>query len=37
MPSLVFEAKDRAGNDLGAVRVTMDGQPLAEKLDARLA
>ncbi len=33
MPSLVFEAKDTAGNDLGVVRVTMDGQPLAEKLD----
>ena len=33
MPSLVFEVKDGEGNDLSAVRVTMDGQPLAEKVD----
>jgi hypothetical protein len=33
MPSLVFEAKDEAGNDLAAVRVTMDGVPLAGRLD----
>lgn len=32
-PSIVFEAKDAAGNDLSAVVVTMDGQPLAMKLD----
>jgi hypothetical protein len=33
MPSLVFVAKDRAGNDLSAVLVTMDGLPFAENLD----
>jgi hypothetical protein len=35
MPSLVFEAKDGSGNDLSAIKVTMDGQPLADKLDGR--
>jgi hypothetical protein len=30
MPTVVFEVKDGAGNDLGAVRVTMDGAPFAE-------
>ena len=33
MPSLVLEARDAAGNDLGAVRVTLDGAPLTVKLD----
>jgi hypothetical protein len=33
MPSLVFVAKDRAGNDLSAVLVTMDGLPFADNLD----
>ncbi len=33
MPTVVFEAKDAAGNDLGAVNVTMDGQPLADRLE----
>jgi hypothetical protein len=33
MPSVVFEAKNGSGNDLGAVRVTMDGQPFAQRLD----
>lgn len=33
MPTLVFEAKDAAGNDLSAVRVTMDGHPLVERLE----
>jgi hypothetical protein len=33
MPSLVFEVKDRNGNDASAVRVTVDGQPFADKLD----
>ena len=32
MPTLVLVAKDAAGNDLGSVRVTMDGQPLVDKL-----
>jgi hypothetical protein len=32
-PTLVFEAKDAAGHDLSVVHVTMDGQPLLEKLD----
>jgi hypothetical protein len=35
MPSIVFVARDIAGNDLTAVAVTMDGQPLADKLDGR--
>jgi hypothetical protein len=33
MPTIVFEAKDAAGNDLPNVTVTMDGQPFADKLD----
>lgn len=33
MPSVIFEAKDGAGNDLSAVRVTMDGRSLADRLD----
>jgi hypothetical protein len=32
-PSLVFEVRDEAGNDLSAVRITSDGQLLAERLD----
>jgi hypothetical protein len=32
MPSIVFEAKDEAGNDLVAVAVTMDGQQVAGTL-----
>jgi hypothetical protein len=31
-PTILFDAKDGAGHDLGAVRVTMDGQPLADAL-----
>jgi hypothetical protein len=33
IPRLVFAAKDAAGHDLIAVRVTMDGETLLEKLD----
>ena len=33
IPTIVFEVKDAAGNDLSAVTVTMDGKPLAERLD----
>ncbi len=33
MPSLVFVAKDRSGNDLSSVLVTMDGLPFADNLD----
>jgi len=33
LPSIVFDVKDGNGNDLSAVKVTMDGQPFAEKLD----
>ena len=33
IPMIVFAAKDSAGNDLVAVRVTMDGQPIADRLD----
>jgi hypothetical protein len=32
-PSIVFDAKDGSGRDLSAVKVTVDGRPLAEKLD----
>jgi hypothetical protein len=32
-PTIVFEAKDATGNDVSAVQVTIDGHPLAEKLD----
>jgi hypothetical protein len=31
-PTVVFEVKDASGSDVGAVRVTIDGQPLADKL-----
>jgi hypothetical protein len=33
MPSLVLVAKDRAGNDVSSVVVTMDGLPFADSLD----
>lgn len=33
MPSMVFEVKDAAGNDLSAVNVTVDGAPFADRLD----
>jgi hypothetical protein len=33
IPTLVFEAKDEAGNDLSAVRVTMDGESIADRLE----
>jgi hypothetical protein len=33
LPTIVFEARDAAGNDLSAVRVTMDGALLADKLN----
>jgi hypothetical protein len=29
MPSVVFEVKDAAGNDVSSARITIDGQPLA--------
>jgi hypothetical protein len=32
-PTLVLEARDEAGHDVAAVRVTMDGQPFAARLD----
>jgi hypothetical protein len=32
-PHVVFQAKDGAGNDLTDVQVTIDGAPLAERLD----
>ena len=31
-PTVVFDARDAAGNDLSAVKVTVDGRPLADKL-----
>jgi hypothetical protein len=31
-PTIIFEAKDGAGNDLSAVKVTVDGLPLADRL-----
>lgn len=33
VPTIVFEAKDAGGADLTRVRVTMDGEPFAERLD----
>jgi hypothetical protein len=33
IPTVIFEAKDGAGGDLSAVRVTMDGEVLAERLE----
>jgi hypothetical protein len=33
MPTIVFEAKDAAGTDLVDVKVTIDGAPLADRLD----
>jgi len=33
MPHIVFAAKDSAGNDLVDVKVTIDGAPLADRLD----
>jgi hypothetical protein len=35
MPSVVVSAKDGSGRDLVDVRVTVDGQPFAEKLDGK--
>jgi hypothetical protein len=32
-PTIVFDAKDGAGNDVGGVRVTVDGAPLTGSLD----
>jgi hypothetical protein len=31
-PSVLFDARDSAGNDLSAVKVTVDGRPLTDKL-----
>jgi hypothetical protein len=31
-PTIIFEARDGAGNDLSAVKVTVDGLPVAERL-----
>jgi hypothetical protein len=31
-PTLIFEARDGAGNDLSAVKVTVDGLPFADRL-----
>jgi hypothetical protein len=33
MPTVVFEAKDTSGNDISAVKVSIDGQPLVERLE----
>jgi hypothetical protein len=33
IPTIIFVAKDAAGSDLGAVKVVMDGEVLAERLD----
>ncbi len=33
LPTVIFQARDAAGNDLSAVKVSMDGEVLAEKLD----
>jgi hypothetical protein len=33
IPTIMFEVKDAAGNDLGAVKVTMDGEWLTDRLE----
>jgi serine/threonine-protein kinase len=33
IPSVIFDVKDAAGNDLSAVKVAMDGEALTERLD----
>jgi len=33
IPTAIFQAKDAVGNDVIAVKVTMDGEPLAERLE----
>jgi hypothetical protein len=33
VPTIVFVAQDASGTEISAVKVTMDGQPFAEKLD----
>lgn len=33
IPTIIFEAKDAVGNDLSAVKVTMDGEVLSERLE----
>jgi hypothetical protein len=33
IPTIAFEAKDASGNDMSAVKVTLDGQPLTERLE----
>jgi hypothetical protein len=33
MPTIVFEVRDSEGNDLPAVSVVMDGQPLVERIE----
>ena len=33
IPTIIFEAKDGSGKDLSSVKVTMDGQILAERLE----
>jgi hypothetical protein len=33
IPTLIFAAKDASGADISAVRVSMDGEPLAERLE----
>jgi len=34
-PTILFDAKDGAGHDLIEVKVTVDGQPLADRLEGR--
>ena len=33
IPTIIFEAKDEAGNDLSAVKVSMDGESLSDRLE----
>ena len=35
LPTVVFGARDEAGNDLSQVRVAIDGKPLLQQLDGR--
>jgi hypothetical protein len=36
MPSVVFVVKDAAGNDVGGVKITLDGQPLAASVSGAI-
>src|SRR5262249_46652328 len=35
VPTVVFEARDSAGNEVSDVRVSIDGKPLVDRLDGK--